>query len=505
MCATILHMKQAKKYPAPQISEAVFRGRNALYNFEVYPMNVQFNEVPAVYIISKRKLDRNGRGHHFLVCIGQTESLVEDIKKHKRGGCVKQLQANTVSVILEDDPQKRLEVENDLKSAHTIPCHHDGANDEFAFKPIVKPAPKVKLEVRKKFVAPKAEASSIPVKKPAQKQAEAKAEVLPAEKIKKASAKNKAKTDLPELKRTPQKQTIETKPKTVKTVTPKKETGKKKPETKTQKAKVSAKAQKAEISKAEKASPKASKIKVNRKIEASKPKKAGSVKTKIEENQPSIKGAKKQSPKTVSTLKKFTGSQDQSNAKGKPESAKPKSGAPKIDRAKATKAKLTKAKAIETPQKVKKDSEKITTAKLPKTFKSMKTPDVKKAPGKAKVEPKISKPKTGAKAKFVEPKKIKQAKNAKITKPEKFTKTKTAKIVKPEKAKQTKSSETAKPEKAAPLKSSARAKAKTEASKSTAANRPKIKANTKTEISIKPSVKGKENSLKTSSRKRLAF
>ncbi|HEY0049563.1 MAG TPA: hypothetical protein VGB68_09780, partial [Pyrinomonadaceae bacterium] len=114
-------MKQAKKYPAPQISEAVFRGKSSLYNFEVYPMNVRFNEVPAVYIISKRKIDRHGRGHHFLVCIGQTESLVEDIKKHKRGKCVKQLQANTVSVILEDDEKKRLEVENDIKAAHIIP------------------------------------------------------------------------------------------------------------------------------------------------------------------------------------------------------------------------------------------------------------------------------------------------------------------------------------------------------------------------------------------------
>lgn len=134
ICATIFQMKHRKKYPAPQISEAVFRGQKSLYSFEVYPLSVQFNEVPAVYVISKRKIDRQGRAHHFLVCVGQTESLVEDIKKHKRDNAVRQLKADTVSVILESDEAKRLEVENDLKSAHAIACQHNSANFNFVFK-----------------------------------------------------------------------------------------------------------------------------------------------------------------------------------------------------------------------------------------------------------------------------------------------------------------------------------------------------------------------------------
>jgi histone H1/5 len=477
-------MKQAKKYPAPQISEAVFRGRNALYNFEVYPMNVRFNEVPAVYIISKRKIDRNGRGHHFLVCIGQTESLVEDIKKHKRGRCVKQLQANTVSVILEDDENKRLEVESDLKSAHTIPCHHDAADEEFFLKSIVKPAPsKVKIEAREKAVQPPMEIPSKNVKKPSPKQAEAKAEVSPVEKVKKVPAKNKVKADLPETKSGPKKQTVGKKPETVKSakaVEPKKEGGNKKIETKAQTAKVFAKSQKAEASKTKQTPPKVTKTKFNQKLEVSKPKKVGPAKLKAEKKQ--------SSPKTVRTLKKSTGNQVKSKAQGKAESAKPKSGAPKIDQ-----AKVTKAKTSETPKKAKKIAEKITTAKSPKIVKSAKTPNVKKAQGnikisgKAKIESKTSQPKTGAKAKTVEPKKIKQ--------------TKSAKIVKPEKPKPIKASKITKPEKAAPVK----AKAKTEAPKSKETRVTKIKANTKPNTGIKPRIKGKENRLKSSPRKRLAF
>lgn len=157
-------MKHAKKYPAPQISEAVFRGAKSQYNFEVYPINVRFNEVPAVYVISRRKIDRNGRAHHFLVCIGQTDSLVEEIKKHKRGRCVKHLRADTVSVILEDDERKRFEVESDLKSAHAIPCHHNSG--DFVSKEIEKTLSlKAKPEIKQIVIrAPKKEIQPKPAR-----------------------------------------------------------------------------------------------------------------------------------------------------------------------------------------------------------------------------------------------------------------------------------------------------------------------------------------------------
>lgn len=114
-----------RKFPAPQIAEAVFRGRKTPYNFEVYPINVEFNEVPAVYIISKRKIDRYGRAHHAIVCLGQTVSLAAELKNHKKGKCVKQLKANAVSVLLSENEKSRLAIEADLKAAHAIPCLHN--------------------------------------------------------------------------------------------------------------------------------------------------------------------------------------------------------------------------------------------------------------------------------------------------------------------------------------------------------------------------------------------
>ena len=120
-------MKQRKK-KSPKISEAVFRGKKAPYNFEVFPIefpaDIEFEDVPAVYIISKRKLDKNGKAHHALVCIGQTESIVNELKRHKKGKCVKKLKANVVSLLVNTEEKERLRIEDDLKAAHSIPCLH---------------------------------------------------------------------------------------------------------------------------------------------------------------------------------------------------------------------------------------------------------------------------------------------------------------------------------------------------------------------------------------------
>jgi hypothetical protein len=109
-----------RKFPPPQIAEAVFRGRKAPYSFEVYPLNIEFNEVPAVYIISRRKLDKYGKAHHAIVSVGQTESLAAEVKNQRREKAIKEFQPNAVSVLLTENENQRLAIEEDLKSAYAL-------------------------------------------------------------------------------------------------------------------------------------------------------------------------------------------------------------------------------------------------------------------------------------------------------------------------------------------------------------------------------------------------
>ena len=117
-------MKQVKK-KSPKISEAIFRGKKTLYNFEVIPLNEEFEDDSAIFVISKRITDRKGKGHHAFVCIGQTDSILSEIKKHKKAKCVKQHAANVVCLLREQSEESRLKVVEDLKSAHASFCNNN--------------------------------------------------------------------------------------------------------------------------------------------------------------------------------------------------------------------------------------------------------------------------------------------------------------------------------------------------------------------------------------------
>jgi hypothetical protein len=120
---TILALeKKLKKKKNKPIGAAVFRGRKDRYDFKVFPLDNDFEDVSAIYIISRRKIDRQKKGHHALVCIGQTDSVSGEIKRHKLK-CIKRHNANVISVLPEADAKKRLKIEEDLKSAHAIACN----------------------------------------------------------------------------------------------------------------------------------------------------------------------------------------------------------------------------------------------------------------------------------------------------------------------------------------------------------------------------------------------
>lgn len=108
---------------AKQIGAAVFRGRKNRYDFQVFPLDFEFENVPAIYVISRRKTDSKKRAHHALVCIGQTDSVMNELKKHTQSKCVTKHEANVISILPERSEKKRLKIEEDLRAAHAIVCN----------------------------------------------------------------------------------------------------------------------------------------------------------------------------------------------------------------------------------------------------------------------------------------------------------------------------------------------------------------------------------------------
>jgi len=118
-----------------KVSTAVFRGSRSEYNFDVYPISTAITDHPVVYIFSRRKIDKGGRAHHAVSCVGETQSIVSEIKKHKRARCVKGNEANVVCIFKEGDRKLRSTVLDDIASAREFSCIQG------KFKPTIKAKP----------------------------------------------------------------------------------------------------------------------------------------------------------------------------------------------------------------------------------------------------------------------------------------------------------------------------------------------------------------------------
>lgn len=94
-----------------------------IYTFEVYPYNSQWNEVAAVYVVTKRTPKTGGGGSHTNIYVGQTDNLKERHSGHHKEDCFKSEGANCLSVLREDSEEKRLDIESDILEGGYWPCN----------------------------------------------------------------------------------------------------------------------------------------------------------------------------------------------------------------------------------------------------------------------------------------------------------------------------------------------------------------------------------------------
>src|SRR5262245_8322068 len=115
-------MKHSRWKKTGKVSEAVFRGNTSPYSFEVFQITASLKDVPAVFIISKRVVDRFGFGHHKIICIDQGESISAALKQHKKQKCIKLHEANVVCIRPEKDAANRNKIIEDLRSFRSTVC-----------------------------------------------------------------------------------------------------------------------------------------------------------------------------------------------------------------------------------------------------------------------------------------------------------------------------------------------------------------------------------------------
>ena len=107
-----------------KIAEATFSGASGRkYKFIVYSVETPFNNIEAVYTFTKRTADKDGRGTHKFLYIGETGELGDRIANHEKWSCVQQRGVNCICVHEDSDKSSRLRKEDDLLQGNNTPCN----------------------------------------------------------------------------------------------------------------------------------------------------------------------------------------------------------------------------------------------------------------------------------------------------------------------------------------------------------------------------------------------
>ena len=102
--------------------EATFSGYDSKYRFAVYPADAKLKDVAAVYIFTRRT-EADGKASHDLLYIGETDRLRKRLANHEKWPQLRKLGVNCVCVLEEEDDERRLDVETDLRRRHHTPCN----------------------------------------------------------------------------------------------------------------------------------------------------------------------------------------------------------------------------------------------------------------------------------------------------------------------------------------------------------------------------------------------
>ncbi len=103
-----------------------FTGKSgSVYTFAAYPAGTTFNDVGAVYFVTKRSPDGQGGYSHKRIYVGQTIDLSTRFDSHHRQDCFEREGANCICVYVESDEEKQLLIEKDLRVAYDPPCNRE--------------------------------------------------------------------------------------------------------------------------------------------------------------------------------------------------------------------------------------------------------------------------------------------------------------------------------------------------------------------------------------------
>ena len=86
------------------------------YRFSMYKYPDDLESASAVYILTHRNVDAEGKGKHTNIYVGQTSNLSERHEDHHKEECFQRRSANCIGILIEGDERRRLAIEADIRN-----------------------------------------------------------------------------------------------------------------------------------------------------------------------------------------------------------------------------------------------------------------------------------------------------------------------------------------------------------------------------------------------------
>ncbi len=93
-----------------------------MYTFRAYPLETTFAEFGAVYCITSRKHDSDGRISHSRIYCGETGNLSHRTDEVGRAVSFRANNANCICILPKEDKGLRMEIERDVHGNYKFLC-----------------------------------------------------------------------------------------------------------------------------------------------------------------------------------------------------------------------------------------------------------------------------------------------------------------------------------------------------------------------------------------------
>ncbi len=108
----------------PKLGTVLLKGVSGRdYELDVYPRADAFKPLRAVYVLAKRIPITGREAEYTWIFVGETDDISRRPFDEAHKSCIDRHEANSVCLLLEDDPKRRAAIVADLQRAYEPPCN----------------------------------------------------------------------------------------------------------------------------------------------------------------------------------------------------------------------------------------------------------------------------------------------------------------------------------------------------------------------------------------------